>query len=304
MPSKPTAERSDWKYEHNAFDTSGKLPKRKVAQVSSLAALNLSSGIGQTLADGERNLIEALSTSTGSSLKELAETRNRGMQLADYVIFRPESNSLRGMRDASTVQPLGLYGERLAMLIGNFNEDQVEELMSYRRFFPTISEIDVNTDHVRGRRGEILDYTKARLAFTDQTMQEENNITFYETASEGILHILFYLALMISTKTPKFFAIDNFGTGLNPKTCRYMIKEMGALAVKYGKQILITTHNPAALDGINLFNETQRLFVVGRSDEGHTRARRIKFKPEAEGKDLKLSEMWMRGYLGGLPDGF
>jgi hypothetical protein len=34
---------------------------------------------------------------------------------------------------------------------------------------------------------------------------------------------------------------------------------------------LVTTHNPAALDGLNLNDEDQRLFVVYRNDEGPPR---------------------------------
>ncbi len=56
-------------------------------------------------------------------------------------------------------------------------------------------------------------------------------------------------------------------------------------------------------DGLNLNDDEQRLFVVSRNDEGKTQVRRIKLKPGSD-KNLKLSEMWMRGYLGGLPNNF
>lgn len=51
---------------------------------------------------------------------------------------------------------------------------------------------------------------------------------------------------------------------------------------------------------MNLHDEEQRLFVVYRNDDGHTVTRRIKGKPQPEGRKLKLSELWMRGHLGGL----
>ncbi|MCP4112775.1 MAG: hypothetical protein GY749_45810 [Desulfobacteraceae bacterium] len=82
-----------------------------------------------------------------------------------------------------------------------------------------------------------------------------------------------------------------------------MIKELSELSGKNSKQALITTHNPAVLDGLNLNDDEQRLFVVSRNDEGKTQVRRIKLKPGSDEK-LKLSEMWMRGYLGGLPNNF
>lgn len=84
------------------------------------------------------------------------------------------------------------------------------------------------------------------------------------------------------------------------------MKTLAQLAKEQDRQALVTTHNPAALDGLNLHDDDQRLFVVYRSDEGHTRARRVAVKPQApaDGPKLKLSEMWMRGMLGGIPTSF
>ena len=77
------------------------------------------------------------------------------------------------------------------------------------------------------------------------------------------------------------------------------------------KQIFLTTHNPTALDAIDLFNENHRLFVVSRSKNGETKIERIK-PPENTTKEdweneyggLKLSEIWLSGAIGGLPKGF
>jgi hypothetical protein len=79
------------------------------------------------------------------------------------------------------------------------------------------------------------------------------------------------------------------------------------LAKKYDKQIFLTTHNPAILDGIDLNDEEQKLFVVSRNKSGHTRMKEIaaKDKPKSSNDEpLHLSEAFMRGYLGGLPKGF
>jgi predicted ATPase len=132
-------------------------------------------------------------------------------------------------------------------------------------------------------------------------MQKKNNLFSAENANEGALHVLFYLALFISEKTPSFFAIDNIETALNPMLCRHLMTRITELAKKHQKQVLITTHNPAILDGLNLHDPEQHLFVVKRTDEGHTKVERIKLKPDVENESLKLSELWMRGYLGALP---
>ena len=82
------------------------------------------------------------------------------------------------------------------------------------------------------------------------------------------------------------------------------MKQIAMLASDHQKQVLITTHNPAILDGLNLNDDNQRLFVVARKDDGQTRVERLRLKPETEGKQFMLSELWQRGFIGGLPDNF
>ncbi|HAS9351436.1 TPA: hypothetical protein I3799_001940 [Enterobacter cloacae] len=80
---------------------------------------------------------------------------------------------------------------------------------------------------------------------------------------------------------------------------------------KKNKQIFMTTHNPITLDGIDLFNDDHRLFVVERDKEGLTRVKRISPPPgmtkeqwESEYYGMKLSEIWLSGAIGGIPYGF
>jgi len=80
-----------------------------------------------------------------------------------------------------------------------------------------------------------------------------------------------------------------------------LIKTLAALAKKNNKQVIVTTQNPAILDGLNLKDDNQRLFVVRRNDDGHTRVNRIEHK---EGRRIKLSEVWTSGFIGGLPENF
>ena len=75
------------------------------------------------------------------------------------------------------------------------------------------------------------------------------------------------------------------------------------LATKHKKQVLLTTHNPAILDGINLGDDEQRLFVVSRSRTGQTKVSRIMNKEKLPA-NLKLSEAFLNGFLGGLPKTF
>ncbi|MCP4135935.1 MAG: AAA family ATPase [bacterium] len=222
----------------------------------------------------------------------------------DYLIYSLNTQSLRGITSNSKKTPLGLYGEGLDVLLANFHKEERKELEKYYSLISWLKKIELDTDDDLKFEGHKLGRSGSTLYFRDKYMQRKNNIFSAENANEGALHILFYLALFISQKTPSFFGIDNIESSLNPSLCRTIIKELAPLAKKNQKQALITTHNPAILDGLNLFDDTQRLFVVARDDNGKTIVERIKLKPEVKGKKLKLSEMWMRGHLGGIPKNF
>lgn len=156
----------------------------------------------------------------------------------------------------------------------------------------------INLVHLE-MQGYKLGRSKSNLYFKDRFMQKKNNLFSAENANEGALELLFFLTLFTSQRTPSFFAIDNIETGLNPRLCRYLIKSIADLAKTNQKQALITTHNPAILDGLNLYDDNQRLFIVNRNDEGNTTVKRIKLKPQTD--DVKetamLSELWIKGFL-------
>ena len=69
-------------------------------------------------------------------------------------------------------------------------------------------------------------------------------------------------------------------------------------------QVFLTTHNPSALDALDLFQAEQRLFVVSRNDRGHTVFERIRpregmTKTEwIEAKNGRnLSQLWLDGRI-------
>ena len=262
----------------------------------------------------EHKLIEELVKRIGANWEEYGMAKDAIVRvkeirpihdfLAQYAIYNLDTQSLRGVSASSLKTPLGIYGEGLDVLLNDFSKEEWEELLQYSHLISWLENIVLDKGDNLKFKGHKLGRSNSILYFRDKYMRKNNNVFAAENSNEGVLHVLFYLALFISKKTPKFFAIDNIETALNPRLCRTLIKELAALSVKHGKQVLITTHNPAVLDGLNLHDDKQRLFVVRRTDEGHTKSTRIKLKPEVEGKDLKLSEMWMRGYLGGLPTNF
>ncbi len=222
-----------------------------------------------------------------------------------YKIFNLSTRILRGIGGTSFEIP-GIHGENLDILISNFSEQEFHKLLDNSHFISWLEDIVIDREGGLRLEGHNLNLSQSKLYFRDKFMEKKNNIFSAENANEGILHVLFYLALFISKRTPKFFAIDNIETALNPQLCRMLMVELIKLAKKNDKQVLITTHNPAILDGLNLHDDEVRLFTVSRNLKGHTKVKRLELKPDVElnGNRMKLSELWMRGHLGALPHHF
>ncbi|RMG21051.1 MAG: chromosome segregation protein SMC [Bacteroidetes bacterium] len=220
--------------------------------------------------------------------------------LSSFIIFSPEESALRKFEEESQILPLGVKGEGLFKLLKVFSRDTVhrplEELINHLRILDWFDGFDIGNGAMEAERKlNIRDrYLDDALAYFDQ-----------RSANEGFLYLLFYLSLFISKDTPSFFGIDNIEVAFNPKLCTKLMLVLNELSLRHGKQVIFTTHNPAVLDGINLHDDSQRLFVVDRNIRGHTKVKRIRHKPgNGAEASLKLSEAFMKGYLGGLPKNF
>ncbi len=221
--------------------------------------------------------------------------------LEDFLIYTANTTFLRGIHTESRKEPLGINGEGLDVLLASFDKAEIEKLKRYNYLIGWLEDFFMDMDDALKLRDYKLNRSKSVLYFKDRFMMRKNNVFSAENANEGILHILFYLALMISKRTPNFFAIDNIESSLNPHLCREIMTIICDLAKEEGseKQLLITTHNPAILDGLNLNDDDIRLFEVYRNNNGHTKARRIQLNADNKPEQLKLSELWTRGYLQG-----
>ena len=228
------------------------------------------------------------------------------LALKDFLIYTANTTFLRGIHTESRKEPLGINGEGLDVLLASFDKAEMGKLKRYNYLIGWLEDFFMDMDDALKLRGYKLNRSKSVLYFKDRFMMRKNNVFSAENSNEGILHILFYLALMISKRTPKFFAIDNIESSLNPHLCREIMTIICDLAKEEGseKQLLITTHNPAVLDGLNLNDDDIRLFEVYRNNNGHTKARRIQLNADNKPEQLKLSELWTRGYLGATPKNF
>jgi predicted ATPase len=217
--------------------------------------------------------------------------------ISNYIVYSPEQSSLRKFEETTQIYPLGIKGEGLFQYLKELAFDK-ESRKILKEIKYNLALLDWYEDFQLPKNLMSNEYA---LNIKDRYL--DSNLQYFDQRStnEGFLYLLFYSTLFISKSTPAFFAIDNIDTSFNPKLCMELTRNLALLAQKHGKQVIITTHNPAILDGLNLQDDNQRLFVVRRNDEGHTKARRVEYKP---GRTMKLSEVWTNGYIGGLPENF
>jgi AAA15 family ATPase/GTPase len=220
--------------------------------------------------------------------------------LSNYMVFAPENFFLRKFNtDEPYVAPIGYRGEGLLNLIKIVKKEKPDH---YKSIIESLSLIDwFNSFDVK----EDANLGEVEFLISDKYLEDGLKSFDIRNANEGFLFLLFYITLFTSDYTPSFFAIDNIDTALNPKLCSKLISVLADLSKKHNKQVILTTHNPSVLDGLNLNNDDERLFVISRNAVGNTRANRIFKKPSIEGEpSLKLSEQFLRGYIGGLPKNF
>lgn len=216
-----------------------------------------------------------------------------------FLIFTPENSKLRQFQEEGQILPLGIGGQGLFKhLVTLYKEYPAyfEKIKKQLEIIDWFEDLQVPAD---------LMFTERRMNIKDRFLHPDLQFFDQRSANEGFLYLLFYFTLFISDSTPKFFAIDNIDNALNPKLCSKLIHTLSQLAKEHQKQVIITTHNPSILDGLDLDDDDQRLFVIYRNADGHTIAKRVQKKEQVNGAEsVRLSEAFIRGYLGGLPKNF
>lgn len=219
--------------------------------------------------------------------------------LADFIIYSPEISTLRVFEKEGQILPLGIRGEGLLKLLRVLAAEDKEAWHALQQNLGLLDWLSgIDLDHDNSQPEQSIRLRDRFVAATQPAFDQRS-------ANEGFLYLLFFFALVVSKTTPRFFAIENVDTSLNPKACSELMRRLTALAFEHDKQILFTTHNPSLLDGLNLHDDRQRLFVVFRNRDGHTTARRIMPpKPVGDELPMRLSEAFTRGLLGGIPQNF
>lgn len=219
------------------------------------------------------------------------------INITHFLIYSLEESKLRQADNSNRTYPLGRHGEGLFAYLKELSQRPdsntiFEEIKEHLKILDWFDDLEVPTGQLS---------MEFNLKLKDSYLTDTLNTFDQRSTNEGFLYLLFYLTLIISDETPRFFAIENIDTAFNPKLCREVTRRLIELARKHNKQIIATTHNPAVLDGINLYEDDVRLLVVRRTIDGYTKINRVTLKGEMT---MPLSEAWQKGFIGGLPDNF
>lgn len=237
----------------------------------------------------------------GSALLRCIDPRENKLEtiLKHFIIYSPENSSLRVFQKEGQIEPLGINGEGLLRLLSVLHAEKkycnvlsdIKRSLKILGWFEDFEIVD--------KRDKQIGRIEIKDRFLDDARQHFDQMS----TNEGFLYLVFYFSLFSSELTPPFFAVDNVDASLNPKLCAVLMKQLVSLAKDHDKQSILTTHNPAILDGLNLDDDEQRLFVISRNRQGYTKIKRVTKKENID-FPLKLSEAFLRGSLGGLPKGF
>ena len=222
--------------------------------------------------------------------------------------------------DSRPARPLGLSGGRLHQA---FREVLKQRVDAYGKEIDDILKIIWSSVWAKQVRvdapdlkmvPDVLSASSDVIYFVDRFMASNRNKLSPYDASEGTLFLLFVATILAHAESPSVFALDNVDGTLNPAMVRSLLEHI--VAVIRGElgdeensrtrpqQVFLTSHNPTALDAIDLFESDQRLFVVSRNDKGHTVFERIKPSSkmtkerwiEAQ-RGRNLSQLWLDGRI-------
>jgi energy-coupling factor transporter ATP-binding protein EcfA2 len=239
-------------------------------------------------------------------------------RLQGYVIYMPTTPVLRGIApETQPRQPLGLAGGRLPEALDELFHrvkekrspflqvkevlEQVTPLIAWAKSFAVGDSASLNLSPAAQVAAKVV-------AFQDRFMAEGRNVLSGYDASEGALYVLFLAVLAAHPQAPSLMAIDNADHGLNPGLAKRLTEAFAGWILadsKVKRQVLMTSHNPAVLDGLPLQNDAVRLFTVDRDSLGRTVVHRVVVDDkilEMARKGWTLSRMWTNNLIGGMPN--
>ena len=230
-------------------------------------------------------------------------------RLKSFMIFDLVTPTLRGTASEPMAnEALGLRGGRLAEALQEVLASPGRRGASLVEDFCALIEWSADVDVAAPTKQLLAAGVPALrkiVRFRDRYMPADDNYVSAYDASEGALYVLFALVLTSHAHAPKFAAVEHLDHALHPRLARALFRLLADRVKKSGQQLLLSTHLPTSLDGLALADDDVRLFVVDRAVEGQTVVRRVQYGDalaKAEASGLTLSQLWVQGALGGVPD--
>ena len=248
------------------------------------------------------SILKPMIESSGEKVYDVSDVEDliksfatKSTDLERFLVYRPTEHFLRKTFDTS-IFPLGVHGEGLLKYLKEMAEERNSQL------FDEINNGLSLLDWFDGFMvPENLMSDEYRLSIGDGYLKDSLHYFDQRSTNEGFLFMLFYLTLFNSHDMPRFFAVDNIESALNPKLLTRLINYLVERTIAGDKQVIVTTHSPFVLDALDLEDDRIRLFVARRDIDGHTRLERVPYRKD---RKMKLSQLWMSGLIGGLPDNF
>jgi len=249
-------------------------------------------------------------------------------EISRFAIYTPQTAVMRGIvPDHRATEPLGLTGSRLPQafreLLRQYRKSKGKgaDVQRQREIGEALKMIWAPGWASRVKVGppdidtvpEHLPASKETIHIVDKFLTVKRNTLSPYDAGEGILYLIFMAVLLAHSEAPAVFALDNVDGTLDPRMVRFLVEHIvdaidGNFSEDGGnthpKQVFLTSHNPTALDAIDLFDPGKRLFVVSRNQQGHTIFDRIR-PPENMTKERwieamrgrNLSQLWLDGKI-------
>lgn len=275
---------------------------------------------GEKLASRGPNMRTAANKEVGLAALKAVELKSTSDALAmlrrlqNYVIYSPTTPVLRGISpETQPREPVGLSGGGLpdavhTILLNKKSDDRLKsicqsslQLISWASSYGSAYSASMPLSPAASASSRVI-------RFKDRYMAEGRNILSGYDASEGALYVLFLAVLAGHPNAPTMLAVDNADHGLNPGLAMRLMAAFSEWIIAdhaIERQVLLTTHNPAVLDGLPLQDDRVRLFAVDRDNKGHTVVKRVVVTEkmmEMANRGWTLSRMWTNKLIGGMPD--
>lgn len=257
-------------------------------------------------------------------------------EFSRYAIYSPEAGILRGEREGrKDASPLGLRGEGLAGAMTGFLK-RLEFLKDAAQsgegkgspdwtMMSECIQMAMQAGWFKGFGSHRVEKKRGRgssnggggsrtvVHFIDRFLSANCGRVSARDGDEGSLFMLFAAVLLSHPDAPRIFALDCADRSLNPGLARRMARQ-AARTVRLAsspdaslgaRQVFLVSHNPATLDAFDLFDDDQRIFLIGRNEKGHTTANRLTlgypnredWEKFAQGR--KVSHFWLNGEIPG-----